>query len=293
MRHKIYLEADKLKNTDWRKMNIEIRLDDECKNGHDDFAITGKAWAKDSRRRDPDTCGCIHDEILAVRPDLKPFVDLHLSDAKGAPMYAIENGYYHLTTATKEVTMEYLRITENEYNTLKESSEKLHFQYLLEGLGIPIRWEEEAKKAIRMLEEMCDETYVDKSVRYQYVPLNSDEKKLIEERLELGYYTAEAIAKRKQDNLDMEKATLIASIIEAADKEIYKATTERDIKLYVIERGLPVDNIIYYNHDHKLVFNWNESSYYKRITKKQFDDFVKNADMTRIPDVNTIQCKFI
>lgn len=43
--------------------------------------------------------GCIHDEILKVRPDLAPLVALHLSDDDGQPMHAEANGWYWLTGA--------------------------------------------------------------------------------------------------------------------------------------------------------------------------------------------------
>jgi len=40
-------------------------------------------------------CGCMHDELLDHWPELKPLVDIHLSDAEtGEPMHALENGWY-------------------------------------------------------------------------------------------------------------------------------------------------------------------------------------------------------
>jgi hypothetical protein len=48
---------------------------------HGHFSITA-----DGKNR----CGCLHEEILDYRPDLKCFVDLHLSDIKGQPMHTEE-----------------------------------------------------------------------------------------------------------------------------------------------------------------------------------------------------------
>jgi hypothetical protein len=46
---------------------------------------------------EPDECGMVHDRILQAFPWLRSLIDLHLSDARtGAPMYAIDNGWYWL-----------------------------------------------------------------------------------------------------------------------------------------------------------------------------------------------------
>jgi hypothetical protein len=54
------------------------------------FSVTGET---------KHSCGCLHDEILKSRPDLKPLVDLHLSDLDGVPMHAEANGWYWLAEA--------------------------------------------------------------------------------------------------------------------------------------------------------------------------------------------------
>jgi hypothetical protein len=63
--------------------------------------------------------GCCHEEILTRWPDLKPLVDLHLSDIDGIPMHALENGYYHLSRRTSlAIAARHFRITEAEANEL-------------------------------------------------------------------------------------------------------------------------------------------------------------------------------
>lgn len=54
------------------------------------FSITGAGYRR---------CECLHDKIFELRPDLKPFVELHLADLDGVPMHAEANGWYWLAKA--------------------------------------------------------------------------------------------------------------------------------------------------------------------------------------------------
>jgi hypothetical protein len=76
------------------KITVEIRHDDQCKNGHNSFAITATVLTTESmRRRDIAAGGCMHDEIAQVFPELAHLIKWHLSITDG-PMYYIENTLY-------------------------------------------------------------------------------------------------------------------------------------------------------------------------------------------------------
>ena len=133
------------------RISVTIKLSDECKNGHQDFSITGNIFDSEGR------CisgGCIHDDILLHFPKFKIFVDLHLCDYLGNPMYATANGFYHITVGfgdsgvDREKFCEYYNVLPSEYDILKEAYDASHYGMLLIDLGIPNRWKKLADKAI-------------------------------------------------------------------------------------------------------------------------------------------------
>lgn len=63
--------------------------------GH--FSVT--AEVPNLRGTDIECGGCMHREILIAWPDVKPIVDLHLSDDDGVPMHAESNGWYQMAGA--------------------------------------------------------------------------------------------------------------------------------------------------------------------------------------------------
>ena len=61
------------------KLSVNIRLNDECKNGHQDFAITGTRHLKNG---DIGGGGAIGNEIAKKYPEFAIFDRLHLCDYK-------------------------------------------------------------------------------------------------------------------------------------------------------------------------------------------------------------------
>lgn len=76
-------------------VRVKMRFDDECRNGRNDFSITGEVIDKRERRDGGIVmCGCIHEEIARVFPELADLIQWHLTGAEG-PMHYIANTVYH------------------------------------------------------------------------------------------------------------------------------------------------------------------------------------------------------
>lgn len=73
-------------------LRVEIRHDDQCKNGHNSFAITGDI--RGAQGRDI-AGGCLHDDIARVFPELAHLIKWHLSSTDG-PMHYVANTLYWL-----------------------------------------------------------------------------------------------------------------------------------------------------------------------------------------------------
>jgi len=286
---KIYIE-----NGITYKMNVRISLGDCCKNGVCDWSITADIYEKRRNGRFVlCTSSCCHEEILKYFPEFKPFVNLHLSNHYGQPMYPVENGFYHLKNSDKEKTMNYLRITETEYNTLRDSAEdKAYFTYLLYTLGIVDRWEQESLKAIKQLEALTGNTwenpYKPENERF-VLRLTDEERTLIENRIKDGYYTSEAIQERKDQKKREEYEKKRNEIIADCEKSIQEAENKKLVMLAVLDAGISLKNAIYYNHSNELAFNWND--YEEKVTQEQFDKFVNTVDKTKLPENITFKLK--
>lgn len=278
------MKTNKLKYSETKikgdfRHTVNIRLNDECKNGHQDFSITMDTYEKKGNGRYYEYAfGCQHDEIKKVFGNkFNLFIDLHLSDYKGAPMYAIANGFYHIRKGfekgDKEQTFcEYYRVTPEQYKVLNESENELEYALNLMTLGVLDYWECQANEAIKQLESLTGNEFVNDSEKSN-LDMPSEEK--IQEFLEKkksGYYSSEEKERRRQERLSELKTQRTIEIRKETDGKIKKARIEEAVILFVLDFfGYDFNNFIFYDHSNTINFNWK--SYETKITKEQFDKF--------------------
>lgn len=276
------------------RIEVKVQLLDECKNGVCSWSVTADIYEKRINGRVLNVGGgCCHEEILKHFPEFKQFVNLHLCDCYGAPLYAVENGCYHMKNSSKETVIDYLRITETEYNLLCQSGDEQHFKYLLYAMGIVNRWNEESKAAIKDLEALTGNEWVnpyeyDKE-RKHIEAFTDEEAAEFNERIESGYYTPEAIQARKKAESRRAYEVKRAEIISDYEKKVSRLEEEKTVKLYILDSGLSIDNVIYYADRKEVVFNWLE--YKDKIGQEFFIDFLNNVDYSKLPEGITFKMK--
>lgn len=276
------------------RIHVEIRLNDECKNGHQDFAITGSLYEKYDRPGNPSMSGCIHEEILKHFPEFRPFVDLHLCDYKGIPMHAGANGYYHLTNGFNNTKpenpkfraeyCEYYRITPAQFEALKASKNVIQFSLALQNLGILEQWEKEANRAIKLLESLTGNEFLVDSKRTQFVEPTPEQIKEEEEKQKNGYYTPEAEQQRENEK----QAAILQKLEAERDKDINKAQTEFEVKKQVLMIGgkKALDNCIFYNHTQQLTFNWRGYDHLSTEAVQHIMDHIQLPEGVTVKNAN-------
>ena len=257
---------------------INIRLNDECRNGHEDFSLTATFWLPNKPRIDKyfTVAGCCHEKILKLRPDLKIFVDLHLNDFRGYPMYYIENGFYHLKNMPKDKFLEYAKVDEAGYELLKKTSDKDEYGYLLiNKLENHKIWEDLAKEGIKILEELTGKIFESKATKLydieKYKTLNfpedwfEDEKAEQRRKASLLYKINEKVSamekehKRKieemQNEFSIKKSLMQLGFLDLSNTRHYfdKREFHINIKKQVLSTGYKIEN-----YDFSYTFTQND-----------------------------------
>jgi len=254
---------------------IKIELADECKNGHNDFSITGNVYPAGKRGdRHMLHCGAIGDEIAKVFPELAIFNDLHLCNVNGVPMYAIANGIYHIKNQPQHIKCHF-NATDEEVEILKTAEDEQVLSYMLVNMGIVKRWKETANKAIKLLEEMTGESFEDNSTRLESVELTHERKAQIQALIDGGHYTPEQIEARKLEADEIKRKDELTELEEDYIKSVEKVRADYLANKAVLLGGLSNKNFIYYNHTNEGVFNWNTNTHNNAVTIEQFEGFMK------------------
>jgi hypothetical protein len=273
---------------------ITIELNDECKNGHQDFSITGECYLPNRKKTERNLihCGACGDEIAVLFPEYEIFNSLHLCDYKGIPMHCISNGFYFLkngfdsrTTGEKFINeyCQYYRLSRAQFNTISVAESQTHFAILLVECGILEQWEKEAKKAIKKLEELTGDEFLIDSVKTQYNEPKQEEIIAEKEKIANGYYSNEQKTKREEEK----KQQKFDKINKEEQKAIDKIKLEYQIKRLMLSAGDEVfENYIFYSHSNEIKFNWRD--YGKQLSTDEINE-VKNKIGHLLPNGITLK----
>ena len=243
---------------------IKIRLDDPYKNGHQDFSITGTCWEKGKVKNDRNMsfCGACGDKIAELFPEYEIFNRLHLCDYMGIPMHCSANGFFHLKNGFNSKTTgeqfiaeycKYYRITEEQFMMLNKAENATHFAMILERTGVFEQWEKEAKEAIKILEELTGEKFVNTSKRTNYYRPTDEQIKEEEENHANGFYSES----EKQKRAEQKRVEKLALLDESEEKEIQEIRLKYKVKRAMFDAGKKAfENYIFYPSKNEVCFNW-------------------------------------
>ena len=274
---------------------VKIRLNDECKNGKEDFSITGNIYeaGKPKIDRYHISGGCIHDEILKYFPEFEPFVRLHLSDYKGKPMYAASNGFYHLQNGFNSIGTdspkfedyfcEEYRLTKDQFNVLKTSQNKVQYFMNLESLKMFDHWKLQADEAIKVLEALTGQKFESKATRPDYERIECEALIAQEtERINSGYYLPDAVKQRHKEAIKAKIDKLKGEV--DANVKVLKDELNIKIQLFKLGGDKYLEGTIVYKHSKQVKFNWR--GYGKPLSS---DEMLKIKKRLKLPEGYTYE----
>lgn len=264
-------------------LTAEAKLADECKNGVYRFSITGIIRRQSLKGGRPGlySMGCVHGEIEKHIHKFAPFLKLHMCNRLGQPMHPVQNGMYFLRESTKDVAARELRLIDGEYEKLRPIAlldDEDYFKYMLYKLGIVRRWKKEADEFIAFLENETGEKWVNpyKGKEKSVLKITRAEVKHMEALIRQGYYTDENIERRANEKKWDDIIKEIDKVREYYDNKIQDLKDERRIKIELLSSGIPIDNMIYYEHKRTVKFNWHSGA--KKISRETFDKVLRIAN---------------
>lgn len=224
---------------------INLRLDDACSNGHQDFSITGTVRRRGRGDRWEDSeSGAIGNYIVKHFPEFAIFNRLHLATYQGYPVYTLANGLFFLKSpkhkVSKESFIKYYNITPEQYDAIQYSDTETELYVNLFGSGIIDRWHEEARQAIILLEKLTGDTFIVTSPKETLVQ-PKDVADYLSKRA-AGYFSTEAKDARETISRQ-ERYYAINKEIEQEQKEASNKAVKRAQILYALSCTLKSANM--------------------------------------------------
>lgn len=267
--------------------DIVIKLNDECKNGHQDFSITGTSYPAGKPKTDRNMlgCGAMGGEIAEKFPEFEIFNRLHSCDYLGAPIHAVANMYYHIKSGFNSTPAndpkfsaefcKYYRITTKQFDVLRGAHSQTHFAILLVESHVPQSWKIDANKGIAELERLTGKTFVIDSKRSQLSLPDVEKLDTEKEKIANGYYSDTEREKR----IKAQKDAFVQSLKQkaSADKDKIDLELEIKIELYRIGGVRLFENVIFYNHNQTLGFNWR--GYGEKIEESEVLHILENSPL--------------
>jgi hypothetical protein len=209
-------------------------------NQHPYFSITGELRVKGRI----EVCGMMHDEIAKYVPEFAPYLKWHLTSTDG-PMHYLANAHHHAGFSENmedSRNMDHLRSTivfgacpiDDANVKLEELNETELDQFLVSRYPVLMR---QFKEDIN--------TLFDKPV------IDEFETTRIKTEIELP-------TRQPRKTPEEKKAEKRQAVIKEYDQDVWKATRERDIKLWLLDHDIKLDNVIWYSHTDRVCFGWRD-----------------------------------
>lgn len=286
------------------RLKVTIRLNDECKNGHEDFAITADLYERTTKGERWISSGCLHDEIARSFPEFTPFIALHLCNHEGVPMHGIANGFYWFTgmfadglgekyhpgtggdartpDQCRAILRDHLHTDEATIDAIIKAMPrtKNEFSFALENLGMRKRWKDEALAAIEQLETLATKDgtrpkFASQATRNTWEPLTDEQRQQIEERKASGYYDPDRVAARDAQSRAVARTKKEAEIRAEHAKKTDEINGDLARALYYLDTTHQGKNLIFYHHTNTIQANWTSTE--KLWTEAEFEAFRQDA----------------
>jgi len=279
--------------------NITVRLtasiDDDCKNGLEDFSLTYCKWEDRFGRKDVTGGGCAagsEDKYVrrALRKfGLEPVEKVHLSDFNGVPVYPTANAIFIAKERNFESFRDYLRLTDEEARVAVNIDDEFGLYVWLMDNGIIDRWKREANEAIAAIINGRDIEFESKATKpdghwYFKHPVTEGAIRAQRDLIREGYYNHEKSEKRAVERNLAECLKQIDGDIERSQERINEEEMRIKIKQamrdvleeHFVEFKRPkllIENCIWYSHRNEIAFNWRTNS--EKVIDEDYELFAK------------------